>query len=108
MDGELTRDYRESIREDLKSNPELRKEMLVGTLNCFLEGDMELGRALFRNYIKSEYGYKNLAAEIGISEKSLNRMFGPKGNPTSRNLLKIVSALTEHEGIKLKVVAEKA
>ncbi len=104
----MTRDYRESIREDLKIDSAFRKELLLETLNCFLEGDIETARALFRNYIKSEYGYKNLAAATGVSEKSLNRMFGPKGNPTSANFLKVVQALCKSEGIKLRVVAEKA
>jgi hypothetical protein len=32
-------------------------------------------------------------------------MFGPKRNPTAANLLNVVAALQEHEGVRLSVVA---
>ncbi|MBL6642698.1 MAG: transcriptional regulator [PS1 clade bacterium] len=108
MAQQLTRDFREMVREDLRDNPEFRKEMLLGTLNCFLEGDEETGRSLVRNYIRADMGYKALSEKSGIHEKSLNRMFGPKGNPTLANAIKVLTTISEHEGIKLKVVAETA
>ena len=107
MAGDLTRDYRESIREDLKSNPELRKEMLVGTLNCFLESDIDFARHMMREYIICDVTFEELARLTEIPPKSLSRMFGPKGNPTSKNLLKVINALSEHEGIRLRVIAEE-
>lgn len=108
MAGELARDFRESIYEDLKRDPALRQAMLVETINCFLTGDEETGRSLVRNYIRADLGYKALADKTKIHEKSLIRMFGPKGNPTLDNALSVLKAISEKEGIKLEVVAKTA
>lgn len=104
----LTGDFRDLVRENLKDDPEFRKELLLGTISCFLQGDDETGRSLVRNYIRADLGYKALSEKSGIHEKSLNRMFGPKGNPTLANALKVLTAISEYEGVKLKVIAEKA
>jgi DNA-binding phage protein len=61
-----------------------------------------------RNYIRAEFGYKALSEKSGIHAKSLNRMFGPKGNPTLSNAIKVLTAISEFEGVKLRVVAEPA
>ena len=58
--------------------------------------------------IVGDISYKTLGEKTGIHEKSLNRMFGPKGNPTLSNALKVLTSISDYEGIKLKVVAEKA
>ena len=108
MKKPLTCDFNELVRENMKRDPEFRQAMLLETVNCFLQGDIEKGNSLFRNYIVDDMGYKALGKKTGIHEKSLNRMFGPKGNPTTKNLLKVINAITVYEGIKLKVVAEKA
>ena len=62
-------------------------------------------------YFRSESNVPGLHIEAGtlteIPPKSLSRMFGPKGNPTSKNLLKVINALSEYEGIRLRVIAEE-
>ena len=108
MADELTRDFRETVRENMERDPEFRQLMLLETMNCFLEGDIEKGNSLLRNYIVGDISYKTLGEKTGIHEKSLNRMFGPKGNPTLSNALKVLTSISDYEGIKLKVVAEKA
>ena len=106
MADQLTRDFRESIHDDLQRTPKLRQAMLIETLNCFLNGDDETGRSLVRNYIRADLGYKALAEKTNIHEKSLVRMFGPNGNPTLENAICVLTAISKKEGIKLKVIAE--
>lgn len=106
MTESLTGDFHELVRQNLKDDPEFRREMLLGTLNCFLNGDDETGRSLVRNYIRADLGYKALAEKTNIHEKSLVRMFGPNGNPTLENAICVLTAISEREGIKLKVIAE--
>ena len=50
---------------------------------------------------------EELARLTEIPPKSLSRMFGPKGNPTSKNLQKVINAPSEYEGIRLRVIAEE-
>lgn len=37
--------------------------------------------------------------------KTLHRMFGPKGNLTAANFLKMVARLQQQEGVRRRVVA---
>lgn len=108
MKKPLTGDFNELARKNMKHDPEFRKAMLLETMNCFLEGDIEKGNSLFRNYIVEDIGYKALGEKTGIHEKSLNRMFGKKGNPTLSNALRVLTTISEYEGVKLRVVAEKS
>ena len=108
MTQPLTGDFRELVRENLRRDPEFKREMLASISNRFLDGDLEFARHMMREYIVGEVSFQELARLTEIPSKSLSRMFGPKGNPTTKNLLKVINAITVYEGIKLKVVAEKA
>jgi DNA-binding phage protein len=44
-----------------------------------------------------------MAEATGIHEKSLVRMLGPKGNPTTDNLLAIIRVLAEREKVRFEV-----
>jgi hypothetical protein len=45
------------------------------------------------------------AEKTGTHVKTLQPMFGPKGNPTAANLFRIIACLQEQEGVQLRVVA---
>ncbi|MBT5157864.1 MAG: transcriptional regulator [Rhodobiaceae bacterium] len=102
----MTRKYRlfdDTVKEHFATDAEFRVQLIIHTLNCFLEGDAKMGQQMLRKYIKTDLGYKQLEELTGISEKSLNRMFGANGNPTTRNLFKVIEAISKHERIKLNV-----
>lgn len=103
----LTGDFRELVRENIRRDPEFKREMLASVSNSFLEGDIDFARHMMREYIIGDVTFEELARLTEIPPKSLSRMFGPKGNPTSKNLLKVINALSEHEGIRLRVIAEE-
>jgi DNA-binding phage protein len=48
-------------------------------------------------------GFPAMAEAVGIHEKSLTRMLGPKGNPTSDNLLAVIRVLAEQEKVRFTV-----
>ena len=58
---------------------------------------------MLRDYITSDIGYKELSHFMQIPQKSLVRMFGKNGNPTTSNLFKVIRAISEHVGIELSV-----
>ena len=101
----LTRDLRETVQARVRSDPEFRRALLKESVDCLLEGDVDTGKAVLRDYINATVGFEGLGRLTGKSPKSLMRMFGPDGNPQARNLFEVISHLQEREGIKLEVQA---
>lgn len=77
--------------------------MIVRTLSNFVKGDTKMGQLMLRDYITSDISYKELYHFTQIPQKSLVRMFGKNGNPTTSNLFKVIRAISEHVGIELSV-----
>jgi DNA-binding phage protein len=103
----LTRDYRESIKEDLDRSSVFRREYLRAALDEMLAGDFATGKTILRNYINGTIGFSQLADTMQRSPKSLMRMLGPNGNPQARNLFEILCILQKHEGVKLELRSTK-
>ena len=99
----LTRDFRETILARARRDPEFRDGLLTEGIQCLLEGEVDTGKAVLRNYINATVGFEELAAQSNIPTKSLMRMFGPNGNPQSTNLFGIIAHIQRHEGIHLNV-----
>ena len=82
----LTKDFRETIRERAQREPKFRKALLREAIELMLSGDDKIGRAILRNYINATVGFRQLQEATSIPANSLMRMFGPKGNPSAKNL----------------------
>jgi len=101
----LTRDFKETIKNRIESDPAFREELLKEGIECLLVGDMDTGKAILRDYINATIGFDALGTVTAKSPKSLMRMFGPKGNPQARNIFEIIAHLQKKEGIQFKVQA---
>jgi len=99
----LTRDFRETVQARAKRDAAFRKGLLSDALESYLSGEARLGKELLRDYINATVGFPKLAARTGIHVKTLHRMFGPKGNPTTGNLSEVVAYLQRAEGVRLEV-----
>ena len=66
-------------------------------------GDFATGRAILRNYINASMGFPELARKTNISSPSLQRMFGPKGNPSAANLFGVIAALHKAEQVNVEL-----
>src|SRR5579862_503207 len=99
----LTTDFRETVQARAKRDSRFREGLLGGAIEGLLSGEIELGKELLRDYINATVGFPTLAADTGIHAKTLHRMFGPKGNPTARNLFEIVAYLQRAEGVRSEV-----
>jgi len=104
----LTRDFRETVQADAKRDPAFRKGLLSDALESLLSGEVALGKELLRDYINATVGFPKLAAHTQIHVKTLHQMFGPKGNPTARNLFEIVAYLQHAEGVRFEVRSTRA
>ena len=103
----LTRDFRETIFEEARKSPEFRQALLTEAAEILLSGDLETAKAMLRDTIKATIGYRSLTEATGIPEKSLIRMFGPKGNPRAAHLSLVIEALQRHEHVRLEVKAAR-
>jgi DNA-binding phage protein len=102
----LTRSYKETLYARLRRDPEFREGLLREAVNVLLGGEVDVGKAVLRDYINATIGFEKLGAKVKISPKSLMRMFGPKGNPQAKNLFAVISALQKDAGIELHIAAE--
>ena len=104
----LTRDFKETIQARVRRDPAFRKELLREGVESLLEGDVETGKTILRDYINATVGFSELAEITHNSPKSLMRMLGPSGNPQARNLFEIVQYLQRKEKVRFKVLAATA
>jgi DNA-binding phage protein len=93
----LTRDFKETIKARAERDPAFRQALAQEAIDCFLNNDVETGKALVRDYINATIGFEALAEEIKTPTKSLMRMFGPKGNPQARSLFPVIAHIRRRE-----------
>jgi len=99
----LTRDFRETIRERAQRESAFRLGLLQEGLELINNGDFATGRAILRNYINATIGFPQLAKATNISSPSLQRMFGPSGNPRAENLFGVIAHLQKCEGVDVEL-----
>jgi len=79
--------------------------MLTAAVNAYLGGDLDMGKAALRDAINLTIGFERLSVAVGTPAKSLRQMVGPEGNPTTANFFKILRALQNSIGVRLRVRA---
>ena len=99
----LTKEFRETVKLRAEHDLSFRAALLSEAVDLLLCGDVDMGRAVLRNYIKATIGFEELAKEIGTPPKSLMRMLSDKGNPTANNLFTMLSQLQKATGVHLAV-----
>jgi DNA-binding phage protein len=99
----LTRPHSVSIKEDLDSGAEFRQAFLAEAISAMVEGDVETGKAILREYINGTLGFVALGDALGKSPKSLMRMLSRQGNPQVKNMFEIVAHLQKVEGIPFRL-----
>lgn len=101
----LTRDFKETILARAKRDPEFRRGLLTEALDCFLEGEIEEGKLILRDYVNATVGFEELGKITDKTPKSLMRMLSASGNPRADNLFAIIHTLQTREGVRLSVQA---
>ena len=94
----LTRDFKETVRERARDEPEFREELLKSAVRCMLNGEVEVGRIILSDYINS-----------GERNDSLMHKLSANDNPSAEDLLAIIAAIAEHEDVEIDVrVAQRS
>ena len=104
----LTRSFKETVQARAKKDRAFRAALLSEGVEALLQGDVDTGKSVLRDYINATIGFETLAERSGISAKSLMRMFGGSGNPQAANLFAVIALLQESERVALEVRVERA
>ena len=90
------RSHDEAMVEMIKADPEFAREYLAVALeDADQPGGIDSLRVVLRHVAQAQ-GVSAVAERAGISRESLTRSLGPKGNPTVKALLAILSASGVH------------
>jgi DNA-binding phage protein len=103
----LTKNFKDLVKSRVERDPEFRVALLQEAIQAMLSGDVDLGKAVLRDYINATVGFEKLGKATGTPPKSLMRMFGPGGNPRTDNLFSVISHLQKQAHLKLQVIAGK-
>jgi len=99
----LTHDIMETIRARAQKDAKFHQALLREAVQSYLNGDLETGKAVLRDYVNATLGFQELEERTDIPAKSLMRMLGPKGSPSAANLSSILAALQKTEGIHFEL-----
>jgi len=97
----LTRDFKVTVMERAAHDEQYRKGLLAEAVNEILEGNLDVGKAMLRDYINATITFPTLAQKLNKSSKSIHRMLGPNGNPRMDSIVGILRVLQDQEHIKL-------
>jgi hypothetical protein len=101
----LTKVFRETVYNRAQRDGAFRKALLTEAVNAYLSGDEVTGKTILRDVINATIGFERLAADLQKPSKSLHRMLGPRGSPTTGNFFAILQVLQKRVGVKLTVKA---
>jgi DNA-binding phage protein len=99
----LTRSFKDTVKARAGRDAAFREALLSEGVDALLAGDIDIGKAILRDYINATIGFEKLAEETGTPAKSLMRMLGPRGNPNARNLFAVLHRLQAASGVSLRV-----
>ncbi len=103
----MTREFRETILARAHTSRQFRQVMLTEAINELLAGDLAAGKAMLRDYINATITFDRLAKTLKKPSKSLQRMLGPRGNPTAESIFGIIKVLQGAEQVQLQVKTRK-
>ena len=103
----ITREFRQTVLARAQTDRQFRQAMLTEAINELLGGDLAAGKAMLRDYINATITFDRLAKALKRPSKSLQRMLGPRGNPTAESIFSIIKVLQGTEQVQLQVRATK-
>jgi DNA-binding phage protein len=104
----LTRDFKETILERVRRDPDFTNALLDEAATAFLNGEPQLARLILRDLVNATMGFEELAVKTAKPAKSLHRMLSKQGNPSMDNLAAILAALRDELRVELQARTVKA
>jgi DNA-binding phage protein len=104
----LTGDFKQTIVERVRRDPEFARALLDEAATLFLNGGADAARLVLPDLINATVGFEALAAETAKPANSLHRMLSKGGNPTMDNLAAVVGAVRKALGVEIQAHAVEA
>ncbi len=101
----LSKEIQEFFVEQTQRSPEYRSLLLADAAQNILHGELHLAREKIKIAVHGSVGFESLGKKLGKSPKSLHRSFGPKGNPTAKTLIAVLTELQDFLDVSLEVKA---
>lgn len=101
----LTKEFRKTTYARARRDSRFRKALLAEAINAYLKADEATGKAILKDFINATIGFEKLSAMVHIPSKSLHRMLGPSGNPSTENFFVVLRTLQLEVGVQLRVGA---
>jgi DNA-binding phage protein len=86
----VTKSFKELVQRRVTKDAAFAANLLREGIDTMLAGDVDIGKAILRDYIKATVGFEKLGEATDTPAKSLMRMFSPSGNPQARNLFGVI------------------
>lgn len=99
----LTKEFKTTIMARARYDKNFCNAMLTEAINELLTGDVDIGKAILRDYINATITFEILSEMLNKNSKSLMRMLSPYGNPTSKSLFEIFHAIQKIKKMKINV-----
>src|SRR6202451_4576641 len=103
-----TKSFRDLVERQVKDDQKFAEALLRECIDAMLSGDLDTGKTIMRDYIKTTDAFEKLGEATDTPPKSLIRMFGPRGNPQARNLFSVIGYLQKRAGVQLHVTDARA
>lgn len=99
----LTRDFKETVKARAERDAAFRSALLQEAMQALVDGEVDLGKAVLRDYVNATIGFEALSKATKTPPKSLMRMLSASGNPTADRLFSILAAVQKKTGTKARV-----
>jgi DNA-binding phage protein len=96
----LTRQYKETVVARIQRDRRFARALYAQAIDALLAGETAEGLSMLRDLVHAEITFKELARQTGLGEKTLHRMLNRNGNPTARNLGRIIRNVAADLGVK--------
>jgi len=98
----LTRNFDDTVIDRARSSKTFRTLLLESAINELINGDFTIAKISLRQYINAVISFEQLAKVTNMHNKSIQRMLGPNGNPTTTSLLLLLQAIQQIEGLRIQ------
>tara|TARA_R110000824_G_scaffold209_7_gene981 strand:- start:6175 stop:6492 length:318 start_codon:yes stop_codon:yes gene_type:complete len=97
----LTRSFKDTVKARADRDPAFRIGLFQEAINAFMDGDVETGKIVLRDFVNATIGFERLGKELDKNPKNLMRMLSAKGNPRTDNLFAVLAHLKTRENFSL-------
>ena len=104
----LTRSFKDTVKARVEREPAFREALPAEAVDSLIAGEVEVGKAMLRDFINATVGFEKLSADVGTPAKSLMRMLSAAGNPTASNLFAVIRQVQRSTGVQLGVAPTPA